>query len=151
MPRLVDLGVKPAIIGPALNLAIAQRLVRKLCEKCKKPAKITPELKAKISKFLEALPKKVNRDPYRDFKIFEPGGCSVCNNFGYKGRIGVFEFLEAGPDFEETILRETSEVALRKLAQSQEMVTMQQDGILKVLSGLTSLKEVEHGTGLIEW
>ena len=151
VPRLVDLGVKPSIIGPALNLAIAQRLIRKLCEKCKKPAKVTPELKTKISKFLESLPKKVNRDPYRDFKIFEPVGCSVCNSFGYKGRIGVFEFLEAGPSFEETILKETSEVALRKLAQSQEMVTMQQDGILKVLSGLTSFKEVEHGTGLIEW
>ncbi|MBI2033921.1 MAG: type II/IV secretion system protein [Candidatus Liptonbacteria bacterium] len=151
VPRLVDLGVKPSIIGPALNLAIAQRLVRKLCEKCKKPAKVTPELETKISKFLEGLPKKVNRDPYRDFKIFEPQGCSACNNLGYKGRIGIFEFLEAGPDFEETILKETSEVALKKLAQSQEMVTMQQDGILKVLSGITSFKEVERGTGFLEW
>ncbi|MDP2598385.1 MAG: GspE/PulE family protein [Candidatus Liptonbacteria bacterium] len=151
VPRLVNLGVKTISIGPATNLVIAQRLVRKLCPVCKKAVPLTPESKKKVEKFFEVLPKRVDRKKYQKNEIYAAVGCSSCNGFGYKGRIGIFEFLEGGSRFEETILKEASESALKKLSEEQEMVTMQQDGILKTLAGETSFDEVESVTGKIEW
>ena len=155
VPRLVDLGVKTTTIGPALSLVIAQRLVRKLCEHCKKITETSPEDQAKIKKYLEGLPKRVDRKVFeevtKEIKVYTPAGCEKCNQFGYKGRVGIFEFLEANDNFEETILKEASEVALRKLAIAQEMVTMQQDGVVKALRGITSFAEVESVTGPIVW
>lgn len=157
VPRLVDLGVKTATIGPALSLIIAQRLVRKLCIRCRKTIPISKELVPKITSFINNLPARVDRSPYHDFiagggQICEPGGCEECNSFGYRGRIGIFEFLQtAYPEFEEAILNSSSEITLRKLAKSQDMVTMQQDGVLKVLRGETNFEEVESVTGPINW
>jgi type IV pilus assembly protein PilB len=151
VPRLINLGVKAVSIGPALALVIAQRLVRVLCKECKKEAAVDDAVKEKIKIFLTKLPAHVDRAPYEHYKIYGPTGCDKCNGLGYKGRIGVFEFLEGGGDLETTILKEASEVALRGLAERQEMVTMQQDGILKVLVGQTTLDEVKGATGEIEW
>lgn len=151
VPRLVDLGVKPASIGPALTLIIAQRLVRKLCDDCKKQVELTEEQKKNIASFLEKLPKRVNREAYKNITVFSPVGCDKCNHFGYKGRRGIFEFFKGGPEMEEIILNEVSERALRALAKKQEMVTMQEDGVLKVISGMTTFEEVESTTGPIEW
>ncbi len=151
VPRLANLGVKPATIGPAMTLIIAQRLVRKLCEQCKKPSEISAELKEKINGFLKKLPKRVKKEDYKNPAIYESKGCQTCNNFGFRGRIGIFEFLKSGPDLEEAILKEVSEGSLRRLAEKQEMVWMQTDGILKVLKGITTFKEVEEVTGPVEW
>lgn len=151
VPRLINLGVKAVSIGPALSLAIAQRLVRVLCPDCKKPIDTDASVAEKIKNFLDKLPTKVDRAPYANYKIYAPVGCPKCNGIGYKGRVGVFEFLEGGPDLEKTILREASEVALREVAARQEMVTMQQDGILKVLEGKTTFEEVEGATGDLVW
>lgn len=151
VPRLINLGVKSVSIGPALSLVIAQRLVRTLCPDCKKQAALTDDLKNKIKKFLDRLPEKVGREKYSAYTIYEPVGCTKCGNIGYKGRRGIFEFLEGGPDLETTILKEASEVALREIAKRQGMVTMQEDGVLKVLEGKTTFKEVESVTGEIEW
>jgi type IV pilus assembly protein PilB len=152
VPRLINLGVKPASVGPALTLVIAQRLVRRLCPNCRKEVKMSADLEAKIKKFFDNLPKRVDRSKYENYKIYESGGgCEKCGGFGYRGRIGIFEFLEGGAELEELILKEVSEVSLKKLAKDQGMVTMQEDGILKVLTGQTSLDEVEGVTGEIEW
>jgi type II secretory ATPase GspE/PulE/Tfp pilus assembly ATPase PilB-like protein len=151
VPRLIDVGVKPETIGPALSLVIAQRLVRKLCDKCKRPVEVTPELKEKVEKFLEGLPSRVDRAPYAELKIHEAVGCEACNTFGYRGRRGVFEFFKGGPDLEALILERASEIALRELAKKQQMVMMQEDGILKVIMGMTTFEEVEDATGPIEW
>lgn len=151
VPRFVDLGVKPAILGPGLSLVIAQRLVRKLCEKCKKPVQATEEMIQKVKKFLEKLPKRVDRAPYEHFQMYEPAGCEVCGNFGYKGRVGIYEFFRNTPELQELIAQGVSVVALRKEAIRQEMIFLQQDGILKVLRGVTSFAEVEDVTGEIEW
>jgi type IV pilus assembly protein PilB len=151
VPRLINLGVKAVSIGPALSLAIAQRLVRVLCKDCKKEAAVDAPTAEKIKKFLEALPAKVDKKAYDGYKVYAPVGCVKCNGIGYKGRVGVFEFLEGGPDLEKTILREASEVSLREVAQRQEMVTMQQDGILKVLEGKTTFDEVTSATGELVW
>ena len=151
VPRLIDLGVKPQTIGPALTLAIAQRLVRKLCPHCKKPVEVSPTERAKYEKFISGLPSHVNKNAYKEITVFAAAGCEKCNNFGYRGRVGVFEFLQGGSEMEQVILKDTSEVALRALAQKQEMVSMQADGVLKVLTGVTSFKEVEDVTGAIKW
>ena len=151
VPRLINLGVKAVSIGPALALVIAQRLVRVLCPDCKKSAATGDDVKEKVKKFLERMPAKVDRAPYANFTIYEPVGCTKCNGIGYKGRVGIFEFLEGGADVERTILQEASEVALREVAKRQEMVTMQEDGILKVLLGKTTFDEVKGATGEIEW
>lgn len=151
VPRLVNLGVRPDSVGPALTLVIAQRLVRVLCEKCKKPATVPDDMKKKVASFLESLPKRVDRTPYRDLKISEPVGCEACNSSGYKGRKGIFEFFRGGPEFEEQVLAATSEVALTKLARAQGMVPMQHDGVLKVLEGTTDFAEVERITGPVVW
>lgn len=151
VPRLVNLGVKAVSIGPALNLIIAQRLVRRLCPGCKKKKNMDSGVTAKLHKFLEKLPARVDRKPYKNLEIYESVGCAKCNNLGYKGRIGIYEFLEGGLDLEEVILKESSEIAFKKFADSQGMVTMQEDGILKTLRGFTSFEEVESVTGKIEW
>ena len=151
VPRLINLGVKSVSIGPALALVIAQRLVRVLCPECKKPVAIDDDMKVKIQRFLEKIPTKVDKTKYQNPTIFEPVGCDKCNKMGYKGRVGVFEFLEGGADLEQTILKEASEVALRGVADRQGMVTMQQDGVLKVLEGKTTFDEVKDATGEIVW
>jgi type II secretory ATPase GspE/PulE/Tfp pilus assembly ATPase PilB-like protein len=143
--------VKAVSIGPALALVIAQRLVRVLCPECKKPAPIDDTTLIKIKKFIAKLPVQVDKTKYQNPAMFLPVGCDKCNKSGYRGRIGIFEFLEGGPDIEQTILKEASEVALRAVAEKQGMVTMQQDGILKVLEGKTTINEVTDATGEIAW
>ncbi len=151
VPRLINLGVKAVSIGPALSLVIAQRLVRMLCPDCKKEATLDDATRKAIDALLAKLPAAVDRAPYKDYKIYEPVGCAACNKMGYKGRVGIFEFLQGGSDLEATILKEASEIALKEVAARQGMVTMQQDGILKVLEGKTTLDEVISVTGDITW
>lgn len=150
IPRLLDLNVKPVSIGPALNLVIGQRLVRLLCPKCKTPANTPDSLKTKINKFLEGLPARVKKDDYKEIKIFEPKGCLECNK-GYKGRIAIYELLIANPDLESLIIKQGGERSFTEFAIKNQMATMQQDGILKVISGITTFDEVEGMTGKIIW
>lgn len=151
IPRLLDLEVKPVSIGPALNLIIGQRLVKRLCEKCKTPTEIPDDLKEKITKFLEQLPSRVNKENYKEIKFFKPTGCLECNNIGYRGRIAIYELLEATPELEALIIKQEGESSFHKFAFKNHMTTMQQDGILKVISGITTFDEVEGATGGIEW
>lgn len=151
IPRLLDLRVKPESIGPALNLVIAQRLVRRLCGDCKIPEKISAEVKAGVDKFLRSLPPRVDKSIYKEIKIFKPKGCAKCGGLGYKGRVAIFELMEVGEAMEELISERVSEAAVQRQALKQGMVTMQQDGVLKVISGVTTLEEVEAVTGQIEF
>lgn len=151
VPRLADLGAKSITIGPALNLVIAQRLVRVLCKSCKAPTEITEEMKQKINSFIEKLPERVDRAPYGDPKIYKPVGCKECNSYGFKGRLAIFEFFKGGHELEAALTKDFSQSTVRALAESQNMVTMQEDGVLKVLSGTTTFEEVEEVTGPIVW
>lgn len=151
VPRLIDLGIKPQTIGPALSLVIAQRLMRKLCPKCKRPVKISAETEKRIAAFLKRMPARLDTQPYASVSMYEAVGCEACNSFGYKGRVGIFEFLVAGPELEELVLKDASEPALWAFARKQGMITLQEDGILKTLTGITSLEEVEKVTGPIAW
>jgi type II secretory ATPase GspE/PulE/Tfp pilus assembly ATPase PilB-like protein len=151
VPRLINLGAKTVTIGPALSLVIAQRLVRVLCPDCKKPAVLDEAMKDKFKKLIDRLPAKVDKTKYAVLSVYEPVGCDKCNHIGYKGRVGVFEFLQGGSELETTILKEASEIALREVAKKQEMVTMQEDGLLKVTLGQTTIDEVKGVTGEIAW
>ncbi|MFH1780689.1 MAG: GspE/PulE family protein [Candidatus Nealsonbacteria bacterium] len=144
IPRFIDLGVAPFLIPPALRLAIAQRLVRVLCPDCKKEVAPLPEVKEMILKEIESLPPIIKKDVKisRDFKIYEPQGCKKCNSSGYTGRIALFEVLEMTPQLAEIILKEPNESRILEEARRQGMTTMKQDGILKVLTGTTSVAEV---------
>lgn len=149
IPRLIDLGVKPQIIAPALNVAMAQRLIRQLCKECKKIDKPTAEQLQRIKIALASLPKKVSTKKMEDnLKIFNPVGCNKCNNTGYKGRIGIFEAFIINDDIEKLILGSPAISEVRELAIKNGMVTMLQDGYLKVLEGITDMVEVERVTGL---
>jgi len=148
IPRLIDLGVSSFLIPYALSIAIAQRLVRRLCDKCKKEVKPTKEIKNLILAELDKLPdeEKKKLKISQDFKIYEAVGCDECHKAGFAGRIGIFEVLEMTRNLEEIILKEPSEAKIAEEAKKQGMLTMRQDGILKVLKGETTIEEVLRET-----
>ncbi len=150
IPRLVDLGVKQTSIGPALNLIIAQRLIKRLCVKCRVPAKNDPELEKQLKSFVSALPERVDKKLYEQFKIYAPKGCDICGQSGFKGRVAIYELLPVTKAIEKLMNGESGEIEIQEFAVKQGMVTMQQDGILKVLEGVTTLDEVKKATGPLE-
>ena len=147
VPCLIDMGVKPNIIAPAINIAMAQRLVRKLCKACKKKTEASPEDIKKIKAEMEKFPKGIEKPDLGKAEFFAVVGCDACGGTGYKGRIGVFEGFEIDDAIERLILTEPSESALREAAIKQGMLTMKQDGIIKLLSGVTTLEELERVIG----
>ncbi len=147
VPRLLDLGAKPQILGPALSLVIAQRLVRVLCPHCKKAVKTDAKTSGEIRKFLGDLPARVDKKPYEKLQIYEAAGCGKCGNLGYRGRTSIFELFVVSDEIEERIYKNPTEMELKDLARASGLVTMQEDGVLKVLTGLTDFKEVERQTG----
>ena len=104
-----------------------------------------------IEKLLKSLPSRVDRNNFKEIKIYEAKGCDKCNNLGYRGRIAIYELFSVGSEMEELIHKETNEAKLQEFALKQGMVTIQQDGILKTVSGITTLDEVESATGPINW
>ncbi|MDP3729815.1 MAG: GspE/PulE family protein [bacterium] len=147
IPRLVDLGVKPTSIGPALNLIIAQRLVRKLCQKCR--VSIKNEKSAAIGKVLKNLPKRAGSVTV-PANIYGPKGCDACGDSGYRGRIAVYELLRVSKEIEALMNKQAGEIEIHDFAVNQGMVTMQQDGLIKVFDGMTTVEEVEKTTGPLE-
>lgn len=148
IPRLIDLDIKPQIIAPAINMAMGQRLIRQLCDNCKK--QISPDQKTldKIIRFLNPIKDRFNL-PILDesIKIYQAGGCDKCNNLGYKGRVGVFEAFVISKDMERLILSSPAISEIEELAIKEGMVTMVQDAYLKLLKGITSLDEIERILG----
>lgn len=148
IPRLIDLDVNPKILVSALSLSIAQRLVRKLCTVCKKEATITDEqmrIIKKISEEAKAHGKDFNGygvDMNALIKIYEAVGCLECNNTGYKGRMGIFEAIHNDAQIESIINKNPSEREIKQVAQNQGSLNMAEDGIVKVLKGITSYEEV---------
>lgn len=144
--RLVDLGVRPISIAPAINMVVAQRLPRKVCKKCVRfisPSKTDFD---KIKRGLSGLPKEILPIPLNspNLKIPKAQGCPDCNSTGYKGRIGIFETFLVDDEMEKFILTSPSIVAMRELAIKKGMILMHQDGLIKVLEKITTIEEVER-------
>ena len=151
LPRLIDLGANVQIIGPALNLIMAQRLVRVVCRRCKKETALSGAVRKKINEFVAGLPGRIDKTDLKNPRVYEAAGCKECAGTGYKGRISLFELLLVTKEVEGAIYKNPNEIEIKDLARRQEMVTMQEDGVLKVLLGKTSFEEVERLTGKIEW
>lgn len=146
IPRLIDMGVEKYLIAPTLNLAAAQRLVRKLCSECKEKVEPNAGEKKILLSVLDKLPAELKKSLITDkLFIYKPGNaanCKSCGGKSYKGRIAMFEAIEMNAEFERIVLGQISEEALRREAQKQGMITLYQDGIIKVIKGVTSLEEV---------
>ena len=144
IPRLIDLGVRPYLIPPTLSCATAQRLVRRLCDNCKEEIKPKKEIAELILKEVENLPLQIKKNIKikKPLKIFKAVGCRDCNGEGFSGRIALFEVLEMTASLSDLILKIPSVELLQEEAKRQGMVGMFQDGILKVLAGVTTIEEV---------
>ena len=142
IPRLIDLGVNPTSIAPAVNISMAQRLVRKLCTKCKEK-QLSSELESfTIKKVLETFPENRKMPVAQEIFVWKAKGCKFCNNLGYKGRIGIYEAILIDDEIEPLILLNPTETEILKKSEKQGILNMKQDGILKVLNGVTSLDEL---------
>ncbi|MCX6765385.1 MAG: GspE/PulE family protein [Candidatus Moranbacteria bacterium] len=152
VPRLIELGVKPNLIAPAVSALIAQRLVRKICPHCREVYQPAKETANSIKKILAIIsPKSKMEIPKDILQLYRPKGCPRCHNLGYRGRIGVFEVLTMSESIEKLILNMASEGEITQAALEEGMITMAQDGIMKAIEGITSLEEVWRVTGQTEF
>jgi len=148
--RLQALGEIPVNIAPALNMVVAQRLVRRICKHCSKPQKISPELYQEIVEGFRTISPKVPLPKISDDSdIIIPSskGCAFCNFTGFKGRIALFEAIEIDDEMEDFILTSPSIPALERLAIQKGATLMKQDGYIKILDGITTIEEVRAVAG----
>jgi len=146
--RLTSLGAKLYNIAPAINLIVAQRLVRKICKKCAKESLINREEEKKLKETMSLLPKNIKiSETFKGVKIFESVGCADCNFTGFKGRVGIFEAILIDKEMEKFILKNPSMGEFEDEARKKGMILMKEDGFLKVLDGITTIEEVERVVG----
>jgi general secretion pathway protein E len=142
--RLLDMGVEPFLLGSAIRAVQAQRLVRKLCQKCAEPTTPLQSIVNTTRQLFARAPHLANGEPrWRVAK-----GCPECRGSGYRGRLGIFEFLEVTPQIQESVMRQDPIATLLSIAQSQGYRNLREDGLVKAWRGLTSTDEVLRVTGL---
>ncbi len=139
-PRLIDLGVNPKTMPSAINVSMAQRLVRKLCQKCRKEVTLSGDTKKLVDTVLATI--KDKSEIKNTTKIWAEVGCDECNNTGFKGRIGIYEAILMNDSIEMVVRNNPSEREIQKVAESQNIPTLKQDGVMKLLAGITSLDEL---------
>ena len=135
--RLLNMGVEPFLVSSAVILVVAQRLVRKACQNCKKPQKLPVET------FIDA---GFDPEEAKSIVSYKGEGCDICNQTGYKGRVALYEVMPLRDDIKELILQGASVFDIKKAAVSGGMKTLRASGLLKVKAGLTSLEEVVENT-----
>lgn len=143
-PRLIDLEVNPKIISSAMNLAMAQRLVRKLCPVCKKQVELGEDDKKIIDQILSTVNDQTYLEGVDKTHYFQSVGCDKCNMTGFKGRIGIHEAIIMDENIENVVRDNPSEREIQKAAKNQKLLDLTQDGILKVLQGITALEELKR-------
>jgi type IV pilus assembly protein PilB len=136
IPRFIDMGVEPFLVGSTIELIIAQRLVRKICESCKVSQTVTQK---EIEKFGPAVSKYFTE---KSVNLYRGKGCEACSHTGYRGRIGVFEFITTSSDLQDLIGKNASTKEIKELALKQGFKSMFEDGIYKVKTGATTIKEL---------
>jgi type IV pilus assembly protein PilB len=135
--RLIDMGIEPFLISSAIILILAQRLARKVCTDCREPIKVHPQLLIDLG---------IPPDEVKSFPTYKGKGCSICNNTGYKGRLGLYEVMPMKEELKELILSRASTSEIKKEAIRLGMKTLRQSGIVKIKEGLTSIEEVLRTT-----
>lgn len=154
LPRLLDMEIEPFLIASTVSTAIGQRLVRKLCPKCKEKYKASPATAEAIIKTIGHLLPKTAEDAkklgYQNipkagstaFELFKAKGCPECNNTGFSGRFGIFEVFNISPEMERLVVSRATTTEIQNQAIKEGMMTMRQDGFFKALEGITTLDEV---------
>ena len=139
LPRLLDMHAEPYLIASTVTCIVGQRVVRKICNTCKVPKEVSEIV---LNQIKETLGKLYSFDPKKPPQLYSGKGCKECNNTGYLGRIGIYEVLVVSEKITRMILaRETSQ-AIGEQAKEEGMITMKQDGFLKVIEGISSIEEV---------
>lgn len=150
--RLVDLGVDPKVLTSSIRVAMAQRLIRTLCKECKKKVPIKKEQQIYIDELFKSIEgyEEVSDFPTIPTEIYEAAGCNLCNMTGYKGRIGVYEAILADKNIENIVRENPSEREIKLAALPQKILNMKQDGLIKILKGVTSFDELERVVDMSE-
>ncbi len=149
IPRLINIGLPPFMVAPALDTVIAQRLVRRFCPKCSelKPieASVLDELKKGLDFIKHVQPSLQLEIPDQ---LPQAPGCDICSHTGYKGRVSIIELIEIDTEMRDLILNNASSIKMIEAARRKGMLTMSEDGLLKVIQGITSLAEVHRVTAI---
>ena len=135
--RLLNMGIEPFLVTASVNLILAQRLARRLCPECKKPAEVSEETLLDIG---------VSPEEIGSFTVYEPAGCSVCHGRGYKGRVAIYEVMPFWDALKELVIQGASTAELKAEAMRLGMKTLRQAGISKLKEGITSIEEVVANT-----
>jgi len=135
--RLIDMGIEPFLISSAIVLILAQRLIRKVCMECREPVKVHPQLLIDLG---------IPPDEVKSFPVYKGKGCSLCNNTGYKGRVGLYEVMSMKEEIKELILSRASTSEVKKEAIRLGMKTLRQSGVAKIKEGVTTIEEVLRST-----
>jgi type IV pilus assembly protein PilB len=134
---MIDMGIEPFNVSSAVNLIVAQRLVRRICKDCKQEVKYDPvELKALGAEAKE----------FEGITFYRGKGCDTCAGSGYKGRAGLYEVMALSPELRRMILKGASTAELQEQAVKDGMLTLRMDGIVKIKKGATTLEEVVKET-----
>jgi type II secretory ATPase GspE/PulE/Tfp pilus assembly ATPase PilB-like protein len=131
--RLIDMGIEPFLIASSVVISIAQRLVRKLCDKCKQPYEPQADVLQRLG---------LTAEQAKQIKFFKPVGCDECGNTGYKGRLPIFEVMQMTEDMAKLTMERSDTTQLKKQAQKDGMTLLIEDGIRKIKEGLTTVEEV---------
>jgi len=141
-PRLIDLGINPKVMTSAITMTMAQRLVRTICKECIEEITIPEDKLAIMTKIVQHMPEF--EKPKNGIHAFHGKGCDACNHTGFKGRIGVYEAIRMDQSIDAIVRDNPSEREIRRAAEPQEIMTMAQDGIQKIVNGITSIDELER-------
>ena len=150
IPRLIDLGVSSKVLSGALSIAIAQRLVRKMCQECKKAYESNEKESRVITNVLGAMKiagkeaSMFSYNPSPSYTLFHSFGCEHCSGTGYKGRVGIFEAIAMTKELEAVLMTNPTEREVSKAAKNQKIPTLREDAILKMLEGITSFEEISR-------
>jgi type IV pilus assembly protein PilB len=135
--RLIDMGIEPFLISSAVILILAQRLIRKICQECREPIKVHPQLLIDLG---------IPPDEVKSFPTFKGKGCAICSDTGYKGRVGLYEVMPMREEVKELVLSRASTTEIKKEAMRLGMKTLRQSGIQKIRDGVTTIEEVLRAT-----
>jgi type IV pilus assembly protein PilB len=137
--RLMNMGIEPFLVATSVHLICAQRLARRVCQDCKAPEDLSPQV------LIDA---GYTPEESKTVKVYKGAGCATCGNKGYKGRVGLYEILEITDEIRELILVGASALELKRKAIDQGMISLRRSGLIKVAAGLTTLEEVIRETVL---
>ena len=150
LTRIINMGLQPFLLPATINAIIAQRLIRKVCPHCRKAIKLQdlPEPQRKsVEKAIKKTDKnellsRIPAETLQNPQFYEAVGCPECDNIGYKGRVGIYEILEITQNIKKMIIDGASATMINEVAINDGMISLEQDGIIKALNGVTTLEEV---------